>query len=69
MKIHPRYFIEKKAECELVEYLHAFARRHDLTILEMVRILLEQVSSWHKYALRHERHPKDRTGLKKADEA
>jgi hypothetical protein len=69
VKIHPRYFVVAKAECDLVPILLDFSKRHDLTIVEMIGILLGAVGQWHKYALRAERHPKDRTGLKKADEA
>lgn len=68
VQIHPRYFIVTKAECELTETLVAFGQKHDLTAVEMIGILLSMASNWHRRVLRRERHPKDRTGLKKADE-
>lgn len=51
----------------IYEALVAQEKAHGLTLNESVKILLEEVESNHKYALRHERHPKNPD--KKYDEA
>jgi hypothetical protein len=52
---------------EIYEALIVEEKTHGLTLNESVKILLEETESNHKYALRHERHPKSPD--KKYDEA
>jgi hypothetical protein len=57
----------QKAEIEMKDALIKIIKKHDLTAIEIVRILLFEAGSWSKYALRAERHP--RNPNKKGDEA
>lgn len=66
MKLHPRFFIVKRADNELGMFVIDWAKRHDLTWTEIVRCLLNEASECTRYMLRSERHPDDQN--KKADE-
>jgi hypothetical protein len=54
------------ASAKLRGQLIAFQNDHDLTDVEMLRILLDEMQSISKYMLRAERHPDDPDA--KADE-
>lgn len=51
------------------ETIEPWKREHDVTWLEAARIIHHEASSWLNYALRGERHPDDKNGEKKVDEA
>jgi hypothetical protein len=67
MKLHPRTLPVQGASAELRGLLIDFQGRHDLTNVEMLRILIDEMQSITKYMLRAERHPNDPDA--KADEA
>lgn len=56
MRIHPRYFIVRKAGLDISEAIITAAEKHELTPAEIVSILLEQTQFANKYCLRQERH-------------
>ena len=68
IKLHPRYFIVRKASLDYGEVLSGFMKAHeDLTYVELVQILVEHIQNYClKYMLRMERHPDDPE--KKGDE-
>lgn len=66
LKLHPRFFVVRKAETELDECVSKIAREHDLTSIELLQILATRSQNELKYMLRAERHPGDPG--KKADE-
>jgi hypothetical protein len=68
MKLHPRYFATSQASLDIGESIIQAIQKHELTSLELVRILLNEAQKWNTNALRDERHP-DSNGQKKADEA
>lgn len=65
--IHPRYFTCTRAKLDLDDATIKIAEEHDLTWLELARMLIERSQQCLTYALREERHPDNPD--KKADEA
>lgn len=66
MRLHPRYQQVAKAGNEIGAAIIEIVQKYEITEAELVRILLSETLSWHKYILREERHPGDPE--KKADE-
>lgn len=66
LRLHPRTMQVQRADAALGMTLAKFQGEHDLTNIEMARILSGQLDSVLKYALRAERHPDDPD--RKADE-
>lgn len=66
MKIHKRFFVLQEAERDIYNALSAAATKHELTAVEMMKILHNLEGAHIKLLLREERHPEDPT--KKADE-
>lgn len=60
MGLHPRYLIEREAELELRQAVSDVLNKHDLTVLEAIRLLnmvcSDRITSIVKYELRVERH-------------
>ena len=67
MKLHPRTKTVRQAQYELHTCILDLEEKHDLTVIEIIGMLLEEASSMKKYALQVERHPGHPN--KKADEA
>ncbi len=57
--IHPRTLIVKRAQNEIGKSILDLAVKHELTYIELVHVLTEEIQSHTKFALRRERHPKD----------
>jgi len=59
-KLHPRYWIVKKAEVELSKAVMDIAQKHELTTAEQLKVVAaalgDAVGSIAKYAIRQERH-------------
>jgi hypothetical protein len=70
LRIHPRYFVTRKAKHELVEAFYQIAEKHELTPAELLSVVNEAASEHITHAvnllLRQERHG---TTEKKANEA
>lgn len=66
MIIHPRYYIVKDASLDLSKFIQELYKKHDLTLVEMVKILTSEIDNCLRSMLRIERHPEDPN--KKADE-
>lgn len=66
MKLHPRTLDVQRASSFIRGRLLDMQETHDLTDVEMLRILIEHQQSITKYLLREERHPGDPD--RKADE-
>lgn len=56
---HPRTRLVDDAEREMQSAVFTIVKRHDLTIIETLRILSTASATLVKYALRRERHPDD----------
>jgi len=56
----------QRAHGELAGLISEWWGKQDLTVIELVGILLQETQAIHKYALRAERHPDDPD--RKADE-
>jgi hypothetical protein len=67
LKLHPRTLDVQKKQTELKILLLEFLTASDLSDIEFLQMLNEEVGMVLKYMLRHERHPHDFD--KKADEA
>jgi hypothetical protein len=67
MKVHPRLFKVQKAGNEIGSAITTIASQHELTVVEVVGVLINHAAQWQKYSLREERHPEDPS--KRADEA
>lgn len=65
-KVHPRLFLVQQARSDLATALIAIEKKHWLTPIEIIRILVEETQHYSLYVLRKERHPEDPN--KKADE-
>lgn len=65
MKLHPRYFIVSKAQCEIEQAVIEIAGRYDLSLGERIGILAKLQGETAKYLVRMERHGRDD---KKGDE-
>ena len=59
MRLHARTLIVQQAGAEIGMSVAMIARAHDLTMIEVVKILNEQSAGWIKHVLREERHPGD----------
>lgn len=66
MQIHPRYFIVQKAKHEISMAITRVMTKNDISLVEGIGILGDEILSLQKHALRVERHG---TADKKADEA
>jgi hypothetical protein len=58
-KLHPRFFIVRKAALEAQEAMAKIEQKHGLTIFETLGVLEEMMQDEIKYGLRAERHPDD----------
>ena len=67
IELHPRYFKVAEAGAEINLAILKLEEKHDLTVAEMVRILLEIAMDFNKFQIQHDRHPNDPD--KKGDEA
>lgn len=67
MRLHPRTLPVQQAGNAIRTELIRLQEQHDLTDVEMLRILLDHQHTITKYMLRAERHPEDPE--RKADEA
>lgn len=67
MRLHPRTLVVREAETAFGTALLKLVEKHNLTEIEVIRMLLGEAQSWSIYILRRERHP--RHPNKKADEA
>lgn len=59
MKVHPRTLLVQQVSAEVGLAILAVLEKHELTYIEIIKILNEQQASCLKYALRAERHPDD----------
>jgi hypothetical protein len=59
MRLHPRTLVVQGASADVGLAVADIADRHDLTVVEIVKILNEQSAGWIKHLLREERHPGD----------
>ena len=66
MRLHPRTMPVQRAGNAIRAELDRLQQQHDLTDIEMLRILIEHQQAITKYMLREERHPGDPD--RKADE-
>ena len=64
--VHPRLFIVQEAKSDLATALVAATKKFNLTPIEIIRMLVEEIQYYSLYILRAERHPEDPS--KKADE-
>lgn len=60
-KLHLREAITAEAKIEFLKFINDWLNKHDLTSIEFQQILLDQMQSSLKYALRLERHGNDDT--------
>ena len=67
MELHKRYHLVVDAEIELKIFLLKWEKKHNLTMVEIVRVLLSSAQDMSRFMLRAERHPKSPN--KKGDEA
>ena len=66
IQLHERHEVTHMAEVDLRIFLLDWRKKHDLTLVEELRLLMDSCQSISKYLLRWERH-EDMS--KKADEA
>jgi hypothetical protein len=66
VRLHPRTLPVQRAGNAIRSELDRLQQEHDLTDIEMLRILLDHQHNLTKYMLRAERHPEDPE--RKADE-
>jgi hypothetical protein len=66
VKLHERTLPVQKASNEIRTELDRLQEEHDLSDIEMLRVLLDHQQNITKYMLRDERHPDDPE--RKADE-
>ena len=66
IRLHPRTMQVQRAGAALTQLLLDWQEEHDLTCIETATALTGQLDRQLKYALRHERHPRDPE--RKADE-
>lgn len=59
MRLHPRVHIVQRAGLELSEFAAKLREERELTEVEYLGILNDEVARVLKYALRAERHPDD----------
>ena len=59
MKQHPRTTIVRRVGLDISDFALKLREKHDLTYIEYLGILNEEVARVLKYALRAERHPDD----------
>ena len=59
MKLHERVMLCHAARVEIGEALGKAIERLELTHLELIGILNEEMAAWIKYGIRSERHPDD----------
>jgi hypothetical protein len=59
MKMHSRVMPWQAARVDIGKALGEAIARHDLTYLELLQILNEEMAVWLKYGIRSERHPDD----------
>lgn len=59
MKLHPRVMPWQAARADISKALGEVIARHELTHLELLQILNEEMATWLKYGIRSERHPDD----------
>jgi len=59
MKLHPRVMLYQEARADIGCALALAIGRHELTHMELVSILNEEMAAWIKYGIRSERHPDD----------
>lgn len=59
MKLHKRFAIVQKAHIEFREAVSKIEEKHQLTFVEIVGMLADEIESHAKFALRAERHPDD----------
>jgi len=57
MKVHPRTLLVQQVSSEVSLAILAVLEKHELTYIEIIKILNDQQASYLKYALRAERHP------------
>ncbi len=57
LRLHPRTMPVQKAEAKFMNVAFEFQNEHDVTDIEMLRILILCQQSITKYMLRAERHP------------
>lgn len=57
MRQHRRVIPCAEARLELTRALIEIERRHELTALETIRLLSENIATITRYAIRDERHP------------
>lgn len=62
IRLHRRFQIVERADNELSGHILDLEKKYDLTLIEILGILLRRASDIHKYAIRAERHP-DEPGL------
>ena len=67
LKLHPRYLKVAEASAEIKLAILKLEEKHDLTVAEMVRVLLESAMDFNKSQIQHDRYPNDPD--KKGDEA
>ncbi len=67
MKLHRRTLPVQQASIKIQAQLDLLQQEHDLTDVEMLRVLLDHQQTLTKYLLREERHPGQPE--RKADEA
>jgi len=66
-RLHPRHTQVARAKCDIQDAVAVAWKSHDLTVGELVSVLVSIASEHTKFVLRAERHPDDPN--KKADEA
>lgn len=57
MRLHPRTQAVQRASADIRSQLWTIQAEHDLTDVEMARVLLHHLEIITKYQLRQERHP------------
>lgn len=67
MKLHARTMFIQNARAELAILVTKWSKKHDLSIAEIVQLLLHVALEFQVYAIRDERHPGKPD--KKGDEA
>lgn len=55
MKLHPRHNIVNKAESQFLRFYISWAEENDLTVAEMVDVLLSAVTALNRATIKHER--------------
>ena len=69
MILHPRFVLVQAAKPDLSLAIMGVLKKHDLTYLEAIGLLSEEISSLVKYAIRVERHgTTERSGDEAPDE-